>query len=104
MISTPVFDAPAGSGGAGRVGTSGRLRGTALPWAALLAGDAVVTGGAMPAATGVLGADAPSVVLTGAIAGVRGHEVAQAVRPTQLFATTNPYSTLGIHSPGRPQS
>ena len=104
MTSTPVFDAPAGSGGAGRVGTSCRLRGTALPWAALLAGDAVVTGGAMPAGTGVLGADTPSVVPTGEIAGVRGHHFVQAVRPIQLFATTNPYSTLGIHSPGRPQS
>jgi hypothetical protein len=105
MISTLVLDAPTGSAGAGCVGASGRLRGTAAPWAALRDRSAVATGGAMPAGSRLVGAAAPSVVLTREIAvGVHGTEPVPAVRPIQLFATTHPYSTLGNHSPGRPQS
>ena len=82
MIDTVVCAAPAGIDG------SGRVRVPVLPWA---------TGGAMTTGTGVCGTDLPSVVLIGAVA-------AQQPVACESFATTTPYSTLGNHSPGRPQS
>jgi hypothetical protein len=100
MLSTLVFDAPAGIGGPGRVRASAHgcgtllpsalrratsMRGTGLPWSALLIGaDRTATGGALPVA-------------------VAGRITEQPVA-LQPFATTHPYSTLGNHSPGRPQS
>jgi hypothetical protein len=100
MLSTLVFDAPAGIGGPGRVrasvpGCAGvlppavrpatELRGTGLPWSALLGADRTALGGALPAGVAVRGTEQPVVI--------------------QPFATTtHPYSTLGTHSPGRPQS
>ena len=88
MIDTFVCAAPAGIDG------SGRVRVPVLPWASLLTSDAGVTGGAMHT-------------------GTRGNEQRAALAPrgaqpfgtsAQPFGTTNAYTTLGIHSPGRPQS
>ena len=100
MLSTLVFDAPAGSGGPGRVRASAHgcvavlpaaveLRGTGLPWSALLGADRKATGGAMTVGVAVRGTEQPLTHPTVAI---------------QPFATTNPYSTLGDHPPGRPLS
>jgi hypothetical protein len=75
MISTPVCAAPAGIDGSGRV----RVPSTpSAPWAFLVTTAAPANGAAMPAATGV-------------------QDVRQPVTPT-------PFSTLGNHLPGRPQS
>ena len=77
MISTLVCGAPAGIDG------SGRIRVPAERWASLLTVEVVAAGGAMR----------QDVV-----------PAAQAVPTGTPFGTTTPYSTLGNHSPGRPQS
>jgi hypothetical protein len=83
MISTLVCGAPAGIDG------SGRIRVPAQRWASLLTAGVPAAGGAMrqdvvPAAEAV--------------------QPVQAVPTGTPFGTTTPYSTLGNHSPGRPQS
>ena len=83
MISTLVCSAPAGIDG------SGRVRVPTQRWASLL------TAG-VPAAGGAMRQEAGSVV--GACS------VVEAVPTGTPFGTTTPYSTLGNHSPGRPQS
>ena len=80
MISTLVCGAPAGIDG------SGRVRVPTQRWASLL------TAG-VPAAGGAMRQEAGSVV-----------EALEAVPTGTPFGTTTPYSTLGNHSPGRPQS
>lgn len=76
MISILVCSAPAGIDG------SGRVRVPAQRWASLLTGELLAAGGAMRPV-----ADAVPAGHTGT-----------------PFGTTNPYSTLGNHSPGRPRS
>jgi hypothetical protein len=99
MLSTLVVHAPAGSGGPGRVRASVHgcvavppaveLRGTGLPWSALLGADQEAGGGAMPVGVAVRGTERLTR-RNGAIA--------------PFGTTTNPYSTLGDHPPGRPLS
>ena len=80
MISIAICGAPAGNDG------SGRVRVPAKRWASLL------TAG-VPAAGGAMRQQAVSVVAA-----------VEAVPTGTPFGTTTPYSTLGNHSPGRPQS
>jgi hypothetical protein len=85
MLSTPVFDAPAAIGGSGSVRACTGMPGVTVaqrrPW--------------------VLGVPTAAVVrdLRPARTPAGAH-----VAGAQPFGTTNPYSTLGNHSPGRPQS
>jgi hypothetical protein len=95
MIDTFVCAAPAGIDG------SGRVRVPVLPSASLLTSDAGATGGAMR--TGTRGIEQPAVLAP------RGAQpFGASTQPfgtsTKPFGTTNAYTTLGIHSPGRPQS
>jgi hypothetical protein len=84
MISTLVCGAPAGIDG------SGRVRVPAERWATVLTADVAAAGGAMRA---------DAVVALGVAV-----SAAQAGHTGTPFGTTTPYSTLGNHSPGRPQS
>ena len=107
MLTTIVLDAPAGIDGAGRLRASAPTCGAPRPrpagsWgsglssAALLGADRRVRGGAMPA-----------VAVPGAEQSAVAHRRTAALVGTGLiqpFATTNPYSTLGDHPPGRPRS
>jgi hypothetical protein len=102
VTTTIVLAAPAGIDGAGRLRASAPRCaapsprpagswGSGLPSATLLGADRRVMGGALPAV---------------AVPGV-AHRRTAALAGTGLiqpFATTNPYSTLGDHPPGRPRS
>jgi hypothetical protein len=122
MITTTVVDVPATLASAAC--PRAQLTGTGLPWATLPALEGAVTGAAMPTGTDVRG-EQPEFVLTTAaqrnrtagvaVAGLRSTRPAavRGIAPTasatqdsgvQTFAPTHPYSTLGNHSPGRPQS
>jgi hypothetical protein len=96
MINAVVCDAPAGIDGSGRTRVSG------LPWAPLLPAAVAVTGGAMPAAAGVRGVQHQPVVVPAVVTAAE-LRVTKATAGTP-FGTTNSYSTLGNHSPGRPLS
>jgi hypothetical protein len=83
MINTLVCSAPAGIDG------SGRVRVPAQRWASLLTAGVPAAGGAMRQ---------QAVAVSSLV------EAVEAVPTGTPFGTTTPYSTLGNHSPGRPQS
>jgi hypothetical protein len=108
VTTTIVLAAPAGIDGAGRLRASAPRCaapsprpagswGSGLPSASLLGADRRMTGGALPAvAVAVPGVE--QAVAHRRIAALAGTGL------VQPFATTNPYSTLGDHPPGRPRS
>jgi hypothetical protein len=100
VLTNAYLDGPAGSGCSLVVDRRrAQLHGTGVPAVRLLASAVDVRGGALPVAMPVTPA------------GVRQDQrtawTATGLFATGLFATaliTNPGTTLGNHSPGRPQS